>query len=138
MDTKAAADRVIDTLNSHDQSRVRELFAANATFGEPNGSHQGQDAATAFAMGWFNAFPDARVRVTGEVIGDGTAAQQFVFEGTHMAPLPTPAGPIEATGRQIAGRGLQVAAFDAEGRATSVELYYDQVDVMTQLGLMPG
>jgi SnoaL-like polyketide cyclase len=59
-----------------------------------------------------------------------------VFSGTHTAPLQSPAGEVPATNRQLRGRGVQI--FRVEGDAVAdTRLYYDQVDVLTQLGLMP-
>ena len=57
-------------------------------------------------------------------------------EGTHEGTLVSPAGEIPATHKRLNGRCVQI--FKVEGDVTTeTHLYYDQVQVMTQLGLMP-
>ncbi len=64
-----------------------------------------------------------------------SAAEQFTFEGTHTDTLVGPEGDIPATNRRLVGRGAEV--FRIEGGKIVEHLYFDQVQVMTQLGLMP-
>ena len=47
----------------------------------------------------------------------------------------SPAGEIPATHRTLNGRGVQVFRVDGE-TVGDTRLYFDQVQVMTQLGLM--
>jgi SnoaL-like polyketide cyclase len=70
------------------------------------------------------------------VIAGEWAVQEFTFEGTHDATLSGPGGDIPATHRQLKGRGVQVFRV-VDGAVTDARLYFDQVQVMTQLGLMP-
>ncbi len=97
---------------------------------------EGGDPVTQYAMTWLNAFPDARITVLNELVAGEWIAQEFTFEGTHTASLSTPMGDISATNRALKGRGAQI--FRVEGDVvTDTRLYFDQVEVMTQLGLMP-
>jgi SnoaL-like polyketide cyclase len=62
--------------------------------------------------------------------------QEFSFEGTHEDTLSSPAGDIPATHKRLNGRGVQI--FRVEGdTVVDTRLYFDQVQVLTQLGLMP-
>ena len=57
------------------------------------------------------------------------------FKG-DPSTLSGPGGDIPATHKRLIGRAVQI--FNVEGDAiTDTRLYYDQVQVMTQLGLMP-
>jgi predicted ester cyclase len=87
-------------------------------------------------MGWLNAFPDAQLRVATTFVDGDTIVQEFTFEGTHEGTLSGPAGDIPATNRRLTGRGVQILRVD-NGKVADARLYYDQVQVMTQLGLMP-
>jgi hypothetical protein len=62
--------------------------------------------------------------------------QEFTFEGTHGDTLSTPAGEIPATNRRLTGRAVQVFRVES-GEVADTRLYFDQVEVQTQLGLMP-
>jgi SnoaL-like polyketide cyclase len=63
--------------------------------------------------------------------------QGFTFTGSHDGgTLASPAGEIPATHKTLNGRRVQI--FRVEGETVAdTRLYFDQVQVMTQLGLMP-
>jgi predicted ester cyclase len=136
-DTKEVAKRLIDAFNAHDEARIREMNAENGVFEGPGDVHlEGRDAVTGYGMAWLNAFPDARFTINHELVDGDWVAQEFTFSGTHEATLPSPAGDIPATHKRLEGRGAQI--FRVEGETiTDTRLYFDQVQVMTQLGLMP-
>ena len=127
----------VTAFNDHDESRIRELNAENTVFEAPGDVHiEGREAATQYAMAWLNAFPDARLTIKNELASGDWVAQEFTFEGTHEAPLSGPAGEVPATNRRLTGRGVQV--FRVENDAVvDTRLYFDQVQILTQLGLMP-
>ncbi|HKN63603.1 MAG TPA: ester cyclase [Gaiellaceae bacterium] len=129
--------RFIDAFNAHDEAAIRDLNAENAVFEAPGDVQlQGGEAATAYAMDWIKAFPDARITVHNELATSEWVVQEFTFEGTHTAPMQSPMGEIPPTNRSLKGRGVQI--FKVEGdTVVDTRLYFDQVQVMTQLGLMP-
>jgi predicted ester cyclase len=88
-------------------------------------------------MGWLQAFPGAHMSVRNSVASGRWAVQEFTFEGTHDEPLVRPAGEIPATPRQLDGRGVQVMRADGD-KIAEVHLHFDQVEVRTQLGVMPA
>jgi predicted ester cyclase len=129
--------KFVEAFNAHDESRIRDLNAENATFEAPGDVKiQGRDAATEYAMGWLRAFPDARITVHNELAVGDWVAQEFTFEGSHEDTLSTPAGDIPATHKRLNGRGVQILKVEGDV-VTDTRLYFDQVQVMTQLGLMP-
>ena len=137
MDARQVADAATEAINAHDENRIRDLYAPNVAYEAPGGvKATGPDAATAYAMGWLNAFPDARITVHNQVAAGDWVAEEFTFTGTHKETLSGPGGDIPATGRQITGRGTQVIRVEND-KVAEFRLYYDQVDVLTQLGLMP-
>jgi predicted ester cyclase len=87
-------------------------------------------------MSWLNAFEDGRLEVHNELVAGDWVVQEFVFAGTHTGTLSGPAGDIPPTNRQLRGRGTQILRVE-NGLVVDTRLYFDQVDVMTQLGLMP-
>jgi steroid delta-isomerase-like uncharacterized protein len=136
-DARQLGAKFVDAFNAHDEARIRELNGENVVFEAPGEIHlEGRDAATEYAMAWLRAFPDARITVTNELADGDWVAQEFTFEGTHEDTLSSPSGDIPATHKRLDGRGVQI--FKVEGEVvTDTRLYFDQVDVMTQLGLMP-
>ena len=136
-EARHVAEEFVEAFNAHDEARLHSLDREDVVFEGPgNVRLTGSDATTEYAMAWIRAFPDARMNVHQTIAGDGWAVQEFTFEGTHTAPMQSPMGEIPPTNRSLKGRGVQI--FKVEGDAVvDTRLYYDQVQVMTQLGLMP-
>jgi ketosteroid isomerase-like protein len=61
---------------------------------------------------------------------------QITFTGTHTDTLSGPEGDISATNRPVTGRASQLFRVEG-GKIVEEHLYYDQVQLLTQLGLMP-
>ncbi len=136
-DARQVAAEFVEAFNAHDETRIRSLNAENGVFEAPGDVHlEGRDAASEYAMAWLNAFPDARMTVTNELASGDWIAQEFTFQGKHENTLPTAGGDIPATHRQLTGRAVQVLRIDG-AEIADTRLYFDQVQVMTQLGLMP-
>jgi predicted ester cyclase len=136
-DARQVGQDFVAAFNAHDEARIRELNGENTILEAPGDVRvEGREPATQYAMAWLRAFPDATITVTNEVASGDWVAQEFIFEGTHEDTLSGPGGDIPATHRHLRGRGVQV--FRVEGDAvTDTRLYFDQVQIMTQLGLMP-
>jgi predicted ester cyclase len=57
--------------------------------------------------------------------------------GTHTGVLQTPEGEVPPTGRRVEIRSMVM--YEARGdELVSEHLYFDQMELMTQLGLAPG
>jgi steroid delta-isomerase-like uncharacterized protein len=136
-DAQEVGAQWVEAFNAHDEGRMRELTADDAVIEAPGDTRlEGGDATVGYAMAWLSAFPDARIDVHDEHVAGDWVVQEFVFSGTHTAPLPSPMGEIPATNRSLRGRGVQIFRVQ-DGAVADTRLYYDQVEVMTQLGLMP-
>ncbi len=57
----------------------------------------------------------------------------FAVVGTHDGPL----GPFPATGRRFRLPLCELWRFDPSGRVVGGDLYYDQVTLLSQLGMLP-
>lgn len=136
-DVREVGTKFVDAFNAHDEEAMRQLNAENCVFEAPGDVKlEGREPVTQYAMAWLDAFPDARLTVHNELVDRAWVVQEFTFQGTHQATLSTPAGDIPATDRELKGRGTQI--FRVEGDTVAdTRLYFDQVQVMTQLGLMP-
>ena len=82
------------------------------------------------------AFPDLRLEVD-QLLSDGTAA---AAEGTHRHPRRrpySPAGDVPPTGRAVSLRRAAIYSTDGD-TLQSEHLFFDQMDFLGQLGLLPG
>jgi steroid delta-isomerase-like uncharacterized protein len=82
------------------------------------------------------ALPDRRIITEHLDEADDAVFVEGHFVGTHTGPVSGPGGAtIEATGASIRLRFVNVWRSDG-GVVTSHHSYYDQLDLLTQLGLM--
>jgi steroid delta-isomerase-like uncharacterized protein len=114
--TRRYADRIAWT--DHAQSR---------TFTTP------QQFRDDFLPGWVRASADIRIVDPSYLDAGQTVVAQFTVTGTHDGPL----GPFPATGKAFALPLCELWHFDPNGRVVGGDLYYDQVSLLTQLGLLP-
>jgi steroid delta-isomerase-like uncharacterized protein len=136
-DTRSAFDAWLAAFNAHDEAAIRAVTADNCTFEGPGGVRlEGGDAVTGYAMVWLNAFSDANIEIVNTVVDGDWIAVTGIFRGTHDGTLASPHGDVPATGRSLEGRHSQFIRF-ADGKSVEEYLYYDQIDVITQLGLAP-
>lgn len=128
----------VEAFNAHDEGRLRALDHEDVVFEAPGDVKLvGVDASTEYATSWLRAFPDARITVHNSIAAGDWVVQEFTFEGTHEDTLVGAAGEIPATHRQLSGRGVQILRVQ-DGKIADTRLYYDQVQLLTQLGLMPA
>ena len=81
------------------------------------------------------AFPDGKLVLKSAIEAGNNVAVEGVYTGTHTGPLQSPRGDIPATNRAL--NLDMVDMFEVEGdRITRHRIYYDQVQFMSQLGLM--
>jgi steroid delta-isomerase-like uncharacterized protein len=126
-----------EAFNAHDEAGLRSVYREDVVLEAPGDIRlEGRDPTVDYAMNWLHAFPDAVIQVEDEIASDGWVVQRFVFEGTHDDVLTAPIGEIPPTRRHLTGRGVQISRVE-QGRIAEDHLYFDQMQVLTQLGLTP-
>jgi len=137
-EAKDTTARFVAAFNAHDEKALNELHSDDIKFNAPGGfKATNAKEATAFAMTWLRAFPDGKMTVRTELTSGPWVIQEVVMEGTHTAPLQSPNGPIPATYKKVKGYGVQILKVD-NGKITEARIYFDQLDQMSQLGLIPA
>jgi SnoaL-like domain len=115
------------------------MQAPDCTWITPNAEIHGRDQLRGWLAPWLNGFPaDRRHELTRVVEHDGTVYAEGVFRGVNTGPMETPEGTLPATGRPLAMPfAIAVDVDMAAGYATTVNLYFDQLGFLAQLGLLP-
>lgn len=134
-------DRGAAALNAHDSEALASLYDANVVSIAPGPGGQvegkGREAVREYSQTWFDAFPDARVTIH-EWVGTGTSiAQEGSFEGTQTGTLKTGTGDMPATGKKVRAQYVLLWKV-ADGLIVSSKLYFDQVQLLMQVGLIPS
>ncbi|QYX78233.1 ester cyclase [Streptomyces akebiae] len=132
-------DQLTEALTTHqDPKTVANLFAEDAVAHTPDGGElHGRDAIADYWQQMTDAMPGARYEsLSSFEVGD-TAIDEGIFSGTNSGPLAFPDGTsIPATHKDIRMRGVDFATV-RDGQITSYRLYFDQLEFMNQLGLLP-
>ena len=119
-DFEAMTRRYADSITWTDRAQGR-------TFTTP------QEFRDAFLAGWVGASPDIRIIDAHYMDAGRTVVSTFSVVGTQDGQL----GPFPATGKGFTLPLCEMWHFDSGGRVVGGDLYYDQVSLLTQLGLMP-
>jgi predicted ester cyclase len=127
--------RHIDAVNDRDSDA--DPWAADAEMTAPGAQVSGRANVIGFIAAFQEAFPDLRLEIN-QLLTDGpAAAAEGTMTGTHDGVLHTPGGDVAPTGRALALRWA--AVYVTEGNTLKSEhLYFDQMDFLGQLGLLPG
>ena len=138
MTTREAFEKGTAAFNAHDMAGFAAVLADDVGFTAPGGiGGKGREACAAFFGGWIEAFPDARVDVTGLLVDGDVVFEQGTFSGTHEGVLHTPDGDVPPTGRPVRVAYAQVLRF-RDGAHVSFELMFDRLEMLEQLGLIPA
>ena len=124
-------ERYVAAWSGHDAAGVVAVFVEGGTYEDPTtgGPVAGQGIADA-AGRLFGAFPDVRFEAEDILLGEDSAAIQWLMRGTNTGSF---AG-APPTGETVAVRGSQFLSTGNE-LVTSAVGHLDQRSVATQLGL---
>ncbi len=133
------ADAVTKALNDHDLDRFESYHLNSVIQRDPQHPEpmKGSKAIRASVEPFLKAFPDIRL-VTERQFGAGDWITQLShIRGTHTAPLEVPGGPpIPATNKSVQIPVALVARLEG-GKFAEINVYFDQMGMMAQLGLAP-
>ena len=122
--------------NAQDTEETMRHFSPTVAMATPIGALSGREQVGQFFAAFWEAFPDLWLTVEDEIAEGEKVALQLRCKGTHLGTFRAPGGEIPATGRQ-----LDLAMSDhvrvADGQIVAVQLYFDQVSLLVQLGAMP-
>jgi heme-degrading monooxygenase HmoA len=135
-DNISLIEREITLWNERDQAGWLALADLNKLeFTAPGGLQlSGRAAADVLWSTWNDAFPDNRLTTVSRHADDRGGVFEGRFVGTHSGYLRGPAGDIGPTGRMVDARFAVVHECN-DGKITSTHLYYDQADLLAQLGV---
>ncbi|MFD7311271.1 ester cyclase [Promicromonospora sp. NPDC059942] len=131
-------NRFTGALMSGDLDTLRELYAADVVVTTPDaGTLHGIDAFIGWNQDFVSAFSDRAYHSERELETDDSAIDQGELVGTHTSPMKLPDGQsVPPTGKQVHMRGLDIATVSG-GKIVRHDFYFDQLDLLTQLGLAP-
>lgn len=137
-ESKATVERLLKAINTHDlEAAARETTSDSVLVVPGDMTVKGTQAIKEYNKNWITAFPDAKIETKTIFAMGKQVAIDAVFTGTHNGTLKTPMGDLQPTGRKVNGQFLEVFEVD-RGLIKNAHLIFDQVQLMTQLGMAPS
>jgi len=136
-DTRSLIERDIELWNAKDRDGwMAGLDLHRLSVQTPGGPRlTGREAAESIWNTYNEAFPDNRLDIIAIHADDRGGIHEGRATGTHTGTLRGPAGEIPPTGKKATVNFCGVYEFD-EGKITSFHLYFDQMEMLTQLGVI--
>ncbi len=137
-EARQVMDRLTDAINSADLDVLAGCYAPDAVVVDPFGTHSGTDEIVESWRQLFEGFPNSIGTVEHKYESGDTAIDEWSFAGTNSGPLTMPTGEqVPATGNPVTLRGADIATVQG-GVITSHRVYFDQMEMLGQLGLLPA
>jgi uncharacterized protein (TIGR02246 family) len=130
-------NRNITTLNARDLEGYLANQQPDVEFVLPGGATlHGREEIRHYIEALWKAFPNGKLAFGAQVFAEDAAATELVFTGTHTGPMMTPNGPLPPTGKRVTLHSASILHIK-EGLIAWEHGYADQLEILTQLGLMP-
>jgi steroid delta-isomerase-like uncharacterized protein len=131
-------DRYVERYNAGDLDAVMDLYADDAVQGMPDGIFEGRDAIHDRLARELEAIPDVTHTVVSFIEQGDMFADEWTFVGTQTGPFLLPNGTVlPPSGKRVEVRGMEVVRVGPDGAIVLNTLYYDNLAVAVQLGLVP-
>ena len=130
-------DRYVELYNDGDLDGVMDLYAEDAVQIMPEGTFEGRSAIRDRLARDLVACPDIDWTVLSFVEQGDTFADEWSFVATHTGPFQLPDGSeLPPSGKRVELRGMELVEVRG-GKIVVDNLYYDNLAVLSQLGLIP-
>ncbi len=139
-EAKQVLEQAIERWNANDREEWAALYTDDVVYEAPGGARiSGRaDLLEKYFDALLTAAPDRESRNVVLFADGDTVVEEARYTGTHTGPWRSPNGmEIPATGKSLDFPFVGVFEVDG-GKISSIRLYYDQLEVLTQLGLMPA
>lgn len=131
-------DRYVELYNAGDLDGVIDLYADDAVQGMPDGIFEGRSAIHDRLARELEAIPDVTHTVVSFIEQGDAFADEWTFVGTQTGPFLLPNGTVlPPTGKRVEVRGMEIVRVGPDGKIVLNTLYYDNLAVAEQLGLVP-
>jgi steroid delta-isomerase-like uncharacterized protein len=138
-DATSIAEITIMAFNTSDWAQFRAVLAPHVIYQETGTGRRAEsaDAYLQLVQAWKQAFPDATGTIHNVVAQGNMVVHEIEWAGTQTGDMPTPAGVLPASGKQITV--LASLWYTIEG--DTIQEVHHHMDVMTmlmQLGAIPA
>ena len=134
---REVADSITEAVVAGDFETLKGFYAPGAVLVDPLAGEVPGDGIVEVYRGFLEAFSELGYEQIGQHESGNVAIDEGFILGVNTKPLPLPSGEtIPPTGRSIRLRSCDVVTVE-DGKAVSHHFYYDQMELLAQLGLAP-
>ena len=133
-------DRLTEAVTTHaGPQRIAELYAQDAVAFTPDaGEIHGRDDIVRYWQQMTEMIPDGSYEPLHSYEIGNTAIDEGFFTGRNTGPIQLPTGEtMPPTQKEVRIRGVDFATVDEDGRIVDYRLYFDELEFLGQLGLLP-
>jgi steroid delta-isomerase-like uncharacterized protein len=135
-DQQQLVARFYEQFNRGDIDAALAVFSSELETTDPGmGTVHGHEPFREYLEVFKTAMPDAHAVIESLVQAGDTVIVEGRFVGTHTGPLASPDGDVAPTGASVDVRFADFSRV-SDGKIVSYRTYYDQLGMLTQLGLM--
>jgi steroid delta-isomerase-like uncharacterized protein len=139
-EAKQVLEQAIERWNATDRDGWAALYTDDVVFEAPGGARISglADLKEKYFDALLSAAPDRGSRDVVLIAEGDHVVEAARYTATHTGTWRNPNGAeIPATGRNLDFPFVGIFQV-RDGKISSIRLFYDQIEVLTQLGLMPG
>lgn len=134
---EALLDRYVERYNARDLDACMDLYAEDAVQLMPDGYFDGREVIRQRLTQELAAFPDIEWGLLSYLEQGDAFADEWTFAGTHTGTLLLLDGTeLAPTGKRVQVRGMELVRMRGD-KIVVDNLYYDNLSVAVQLGLIP-
>lgn len=127
-----------EAYNAKDVEGRKQCYSADVILEMPGGMKlQGLEQVLQIESVFWAAIPDGRISRDTEFVAGDTVIAEGVMTGTQSGPFRMPQGEIPPSGNPINLRYASVKRV-IDGKIVEEHLYFDQMELMTQIGAIPA
>lgn len=135
---RTVMDRMTSAIMNKDIGGALRCYADDAVAVTPEGELTGREQIIEWLQSFAEAFPDMDFKYVAQHEAGNVAIDEGYVVGTNTGPLVlTPEETIPATGKAVRLRACDCATVE-DGVIVRHNFYYDQFEMMGQLGLLPA
>jgi ketosteroid isomerase-like protein len=128
-------DRITNASLSQDFETLASLYAPDAVITDPIAGEVAGGIVEYFRS-FTDAFPDIAYHSEASHESGNVAIDEGFVTGTNTGPIALPTGDLPPTGKSVRVRTCDVVTVE-NGLAVRHNFYYDQMELLSQLGLVP-
>ncbi|KKD04130.1 ester cyclase [Streptomyces sp. WM6386] len=137
-EAREVMDRLTEAVTHPDLKAIAELYAEDAVAFTPDeGELRGRESIVEYWRQMTEAVPEATFETLHAYETGDTAIDEGIFSGRNTGPIQLPTGEsLPATQKDVRIRGVDIATV-RDGRIVDYRLYFDEMEFLGQLGLLP-